>query len=213
MTRGAPRTGDTKERLLDAAEHLFARDGIHGARIREINELAGQRNPSALHYHFGSRDGLVVAILLRHQSEIDKEVERCLDELEIEGEPDVRAIVDSVIRPMAAKLRTSSGRDWARIIPQYLPALSENLRRGVVRPATPQSHRVLALLKTQINHLPEAVQRERLVDYAVVLTSLMAERAHQLESGRRPSLNEQRFVTHLIDVLVAVMTTPTSLSG
>lgn len=79
--------GDTKELLLDAAEQLFARYGIHGTRVREINEMAGQRNPSALHYHFGSRGGLVTAIMLRHQSEIDKIVERRLDELEHTGPP------------------------------------------------------------------------------------------------------------------------------
>ncbi len=71
MTSVSHSPGDTKDRLLDAAQRLFARDGVQGARIREINELAGQRNPSALHYHFGSRMAVVEAILLRYQSAID----------------------------------------------------------------------------------------------------------------------------------------------
>src|SRR3954447_17684196 len=108
MPRGATPLPDTKELLLDAAEEVFARDGIHGARIREINELAGQRNPSALHYHFGSRSGLVSAIMLRHQSEIDKEVEWRLDELEAEGVPSVRDIIGAVAEPMVDCLKTPS---------------------------------------------------------------------------------------------------------
>jgi TetR/AcrR family transcriptional regulator, regulator of cefoperazone and chloramphenicol sensitivity len=199
-------SADTKELLLDAAEQLFARDGIHGARIREINELAGQKNPSALHYHFGSREGLVTAILLRHQSEIDKVVEQRLDELETEGEVSVREIIGTVVEQMVERLATPSGRAWARIIPQILPALSANLRRGVLEPNTPQMHRLMEMLKARISHLPERVQRERLVDYAIVLSTLVAERAHQLEADRRPTLSNRAFATNLIDVLVAVVT-------
>jgi AcrR family transcriptional regulator len=56
----------TRERLLDAAQHLFARRGVDAVPIRQINELAGQRNASALHYHFGSCQALLVAIVERH---------------------------------------------------------------------------------------------------------------------------------------------------
>ena len=72
----------TKDRLLDAAQRLFARDGVHGARIRDINALAGQRNPSALHYHFGSREALLEAILARYQRDVDINVAAALDRLE-----------------------------------------------------------------------------------------------------------------------------------
>jgi AcrR family transcriptional regulator len=202
---------DTKELLLDAAEHLFARHGIHGTRIREINELAGQRNPSALHYHFGDRAGLVSAIMLRHQSEIDKIVERRLDELERAGRPEVRDVIAAIIEPMTERLRSPSGRSWARIIPQILGSLGENLRRGVAKPATPQSERILNLLQDRISDLPKAVQRERLVDYSIVLATLVADRAHQLDSGRRPSLTEAQFTRHLLDVLEALLTAPTTV--
>lgn len=209
----AARPRDTKELLLDAAEVLFARDGIDGARIREINELAGQRNPSALHYHFGSRDGLVTAILLRHQSEIDKVIERRLDELEAAGDATVRDVIGTVVDQMVDRLGTASGRNWARIIPHVLPSLSDNLRHGVMEPVTPQTQRVLQLLEERIDELPQVLRRERLVDYAVVLSTLVAERAHQLESDRRPPLDDGRFARHLTDVLVAVVTTPTTDEG
>ena len=199
---------------MDAAERLFARDGIHGARIRDINTLAGQRNPSALHYHFGSRGGLLTAIMLRHQSQIDDMVESRLDELGARSDSaSVRDIITAIVAPTVARLNTQSGRDWARIIPQILPALSDNLRRGRAEPTTPQSRRILDLLRDRIAPLPEAVRRERLIAYSVVLTTLLAERAHQVESGRRPSLDERRFVTHLTDVLVAVVTAPSTVDA
>lgn len=199
---------DTKQRLLDAAERLFARDGIHAARIREINELAGQRNPSALHYHFGSRIGVVEAILLRFQSDVDVRAGRRLDELELAGRAvGTRPLVDAVARPLVEKLDTQSGRDCVRIIPQILPALSRNLRRGVVEPITPQTRRILTALDAEMARLgiPERHRRERLVSYTVVLTSLLGERAQHLEDHDEPLLDQAEFATHLINVLDAVL--------
>ena len=202
---------DTKEQLLRAAERLFARDGIHGARVREINELAQQRNPSALHYHFGSRAGLLEAILLHHQLEVDRAIRPRLDALEADGgRAGVREIIETVVEPTIARLETESGRDWARIIPQMLPVLSDNLRRGVVEPITPQLFRIMELLRDRID-LPEAVRRERLVGYVVVYSSLLAERAHELESGRAPLLDREQFTAHLVDVLTAIVTAPSNV--
>ena len=44
----------TAERLLLAAERLFAARGVDGVSLRQVNVEAGQRNLSAAHYHFGS---------------------------------------------------------------------------------------------------------------------------------------------------------------
>ncbi len=45
-----------------AAERLFATDGINGASLRQIAAEAGSSNNSAVHYHFGSKQGLIAAI-------------------------------------------------------------------------------------------------------------------------------------------------------
>jgi len=43
---------------MDAAERLFAERGIDAVSLRTINAEAGY-SVAALHYHFGTRDGLV----------------------------------------------------------------------------------------------------------------------------------------------------------
>ncbi|TDC74289.1 TetR family transcriptional regulator, partial [Actinomadura sp. 7K507] len=53
----------TRERLQRAGARLFAAHGIDAARTRDIVALAGQGNDSAITYHFGSRTGLLEAIL------------------------------------------------------------------------------------------------------------------------------------------------------
>ena len=146
-----------------------------------------------------------------HQAEIDIAVETGLDELEARGgEPSVRDVLSAVIPPMAARLRTDSGRDWARIVPQMMPIVSESFRRGVLKPATPQSNRVLRLLRPALRDLPEALQRERLVDYSIALTALLAERAHQLSDDHAPVLDDDEFTSNLIDMLTALLCAPRS---
>lgn len=51
-----------RSRLLTAAAHVFERKGYSAASVREIVELAGVTKP-VLYYHFGSKQGLLVAIL------------------------------------------------------------------------------------------------------------------------------------------------------
>lgn len=50
-----------REKILDAAEELFGTKGYAATSVREIVDAAGVKAP-ALYYHFGSKDGLLVAL-------------------------------------------------------------------------------------------------------------------------------------------------------
>ena len=52
----------TRARLLRAAVGVFDRKGYAAASVREIVELAGVTKP-ALYYHFGSKEGVLTAVL------------------------------------------------------------------------------------------------------------------------------------------------------
>ena len=65
MVKPSGQTGaDTKTRILDAADEIFVRRGIDGARMQEIADLAGV-NKALLHYHFRSKADLARAVWLR----------------------------------------------------------------------------------------------------------------------------------------------------
>jgi AcrR family transcriptional regulator len=49
---------ETRERLLEAAEELFARQGYDGTSIRELVTLADCKNISAVNYYFGDKKEL-----------------------------------------------------------------------------------------------------------------------------------------------------------
>ena len=53
---------ETKARIIEAAGPLFAQHGYDGTTSKEICQKAGV-NMAAVNYHFGSRDGLYVAVL------------------------------------------------------------------------------------------------------------------------------------------------------
>lgn len=100
------RKRDTRQQLILAAERLFADRGIEGVSLREINLAAKQRNTSAAHYHFGSKDALIDAIFEFRRSEVGKRRDEMLDALEHEGRAgDVRALAEALVMPLAGEIQ------------------------------------------------------------------------------------------------------------
>jgi AcrR family transcriptional regulator len=195
----------TKQRLLREAERLFARHGLYQVTVREITEAAEQRNVSALNYHFGSREGLLDAILVRHGDPTD--VERG-ERLEAVGRhAPTRDLVAALVVPYAAHLARPDGRDYLRIVAQ-LSARFSTWREAA--PGTgPYLREILGILEERSPELAPAVRRERVVEMIMLMTVAMAERARLIESHRRvPELDEPTFVENLTDVLVGVLEAP-----
>ena len=62
---------DTRQRILDAAERLFARDGYHFTSLRAITTEANV-NLAAVNYHFGSKEILLEEVFTRHLVYLNK---------------------------------------------------------------------------------------------------------------------------------------------
>ena len=67
-----PRAQLAMDKLMDAAERLYAEHGFAGVSIRQISDAAGQRNKSVVQYHFSNRDELIKAIIARHVEPVDR---------------------------------------------------------------------------------------------------------------------------------------------
>ena len=107
---------ETRSRLLREAERLFATRGIYRTTTREILDAAGQRNVSALSYHFGSRAGVLREILVRHGNPLDEERGELVARIGEDG--GTRALVAALLIPLAGRLATPEGRDYLRIVAQ-----------------------------------------------------------------------------------------------
>ncbi len=89
---------DTRERILDAAEHLFAERGFAGTSLRRIT-AAADANLAAVNYHFGSKEALIGKVFSRRLEPITADRLKWLDRLEAEGEPSVEQIVEAFLAP------------------------------------------------------------------------------------------------------------------
>jgi AcrR family transcriptional regulator len=74
--------------LIILAERMFAERGIEGASLRAIGEAAGQRNKTAVQYHFGDRAALVAAIYAYRSERLDARRAVLLEALAERREPD-----------------------------------------------------------------------------------------------------------------------------
>jgi AcrR family transcriptional regulator len=67
-----------REELLDTAEALFGLYGINAVSLREIAAAAGQRNSSAVQYHFHDKEGLLDALIQDRIGKVETERRRLL---------------------------------------------------------------------------------------------------------------------------------------
>ncbi len=92
---------DTHNRLLDAAEQLFAEHGIGATSLRAITSEASA-NLASVHYHFGSKDALIEAVFARRLEPLNRERCRLLD-AEVAaagGAPTIEATVNAFVAPV-----------------------------------------------------------------------------------------------------------------
>ncbi|MEO5840620.1 MAG: helix-turn-helix domain-containing protein [Acidimicrobiales bacterium] len=194
----------TKAVLLREAERLFARRGLYQVTVREILQAAGQRNVSAINYHFGSRDGVLNEILVRHGDPTDVARGELLAQCGRGAKS--RDLIAALVLPYAAHLATPSGRDYLRIVAQ-LSAVFSTWREP--NPGTgPCVREILGMLEKRPKGLAAAIRRERVVELIMLMTVAMAERARVIEAGRAVELDEASFNANLTDVLVGVLEAP-----
>jgi AcrR family transcriptional regulator len=143
----------TKERLLDAAERLFADRGFEGTSMRALAEMA-RTSVSAANYHFGSKLELVRAVLVRRLEPLNARWLRDLERLEAAAAPGAPAlddVVEAFLRPSFEAWRASEESE----LPSY---------RHITAQLHADPHETLAELKVELfgpllDRYVEALQR------------------------------------------------------
>lgn len=86
---------ETKQRILDAAEALFARDGFASVTVRQIMKQAGA-DVALAYYHFESKRDLFDAVLMRRAEHMNAIRHAALDEVE-QRHPDDAPTLEEII--------------------------------------------------------------------------------------------------------------------
>ncbi|WP_206484368.1 TetR/AcrR family transcriptional regulator [Thalassotalea sp. G2M2-11] len=90
----------TKNKILDAAEHLFADKGFNGTSLREITSLADV-NLAAVNYHFGSKKELIKAVMSRYMNELSPRLEASLTVIcQQETPPSLVEVFSAFVEPL-----------------------------------------------------------------------------------------------------------------
>lgn len=200
---------ETRQRIILAAAHLFAERGIEAVQPGEILEAAGQRNASAIQYYFGSREGLLVAVL-QPRDDVRRPVEEArtelLDRMLMAGAPPtLDRVVEAWIVPSLLSLASRPGRDVLRVGAQVLRHLPPDRRADQT---VPSARRSVALLRQVMGDLPDQLKTERIGAAVLLYIGQLAARAEEIERGMPPRLDDDTFRNELIAMVTGLLAAP-----
>ncbi|HEY4017283.1 MAG TPA: helix-turn-helix domain-containing protein [Pseudonocardiaceae bacterium] len=116
------------DKLMDAAERLYAEHGFAAVSMRQISDAAGQHNKSVVQYHFNSRDELIKAIVHRHLQPFQEYRTALMAELVDKPDVSLRDRVSCLVLPSVLHNIDLGSPSWhARFMAQALvePTLRE----------------------------------------------------------------------------------------
>jgi AcrR family transcriptional regulator len=203
----------TQARIVATAERLFAERGIDATSLAEINKAAGQRNRSAVQYHFGGKEGVIHAILDKHAPGIERRRQQLLDRIEAAGSPRLRDLAEALVVPVAEKLDDGDGGiAFLRINAQLIGHPAFSLLDLHARRSNPGAERLQGLLAATAPELPQPLWLSRWLLMVGLLFHGMADYAHLLEQPDPEHGAPPRglFVSNLVDAIVAVSLAPVS---
>jgi AcrR family transcriptional regulator len=194
----------TKERILGAAETLFARHGFAGASLRQVTAAANV-NLAAVNYHFGSKDNLIEEVFRRRLDELNA---RRLDALNtaLAIEPTrLEDVLGAFIRPaLDLSLDETGGHAFMRVLARAYAEHDERLRKFL----SDNYGHVLRDFATAFGRLLPHLDKEELywrLDFITgALTHSMADFGPMKRRGQvSEETHRERAAAHLIRFAVA----------
>jgi AcrR family transcriptional regulator len=177
-----------KERILDAAERLFAQRGYYGVSLRDITQAAGV-DVALVGYHFGGKRELFTAVFERRAEVLNRERLELLESVRrsaLPGAPALEAIVNAFTQPLLER-SARGGPGWKSYFalvayvnnsPEFGPVM-------MTRHFDPLVDRFIAVMREA---LPDCPPREIYWGYqfltgALTLTFAETGRIDQLSGG------------------------------
>ncbi len=202
--------------MIEAAERIVAERGLTAMSLRVVQQESGQRNKSAAQYHFGSRDGLIEAVLVTRMAAVNERRRAMLDAISTDptdgADPSstaLRPLVEALVRPVAEQTVLRPESCWARFVVQAGndPAVAEVVRRRVEGEAYRE---LVERLGAAMSAVPEPLRRLR-VERAVgvVFASLAADESVR-DRALPTSVHQECRIEDLIDATVALLAAPPS---
>jgi AcrR family transcriptional regulator len=197
----------TQVRLLDAAERLIGERGVDAVSLRAINGEAGS-NVAAVHYHFGSKEALVRAVLDRRMTALAEERAAGLDQLDADPAPSPKAVATVFVDPLVDLAADTDGVHYVR----FLAALyrAEGPWLHVLDEAfAPQAARINPLFARALPALDDDRRRHRLDVASETMLRMLAD-----ADRYAGTLGPEAYRAEVIDTFTAILAgSPQSQEG
>jgi AcrR family transcriptional regulator len=205
----AARARSTRQLLIETAERLFAQNGVEAVTITEIQDASGQRNASAINYHFGGRDGLIRGIVDFRAEAVNRRRMELLDDLERQGRSrDVTGLVDAMVRPLAEQVE--AGNHYIGFLARVTNAPPSSRPAPLSRdPANASLLRAGRLLRDALPRLPRPVLKTRLALASDLAIHALAVHNASLTDAQATPPTLERLITDLVDALAGFVSAPT----
>jgi AcrR family transcriptional regulator len=165
---------ESKQRLILAAELLFAKYGIDGASLREISVRAGQANNSAVQYHFGSREALVQAVFEHRMFQMEARRGDMLAAARTARKlDDIRTLFEILFLPQLDLHDLDGNHSYAHFLCQFLLRSRSTEFGDFGGPMPPNLKDVLDRIAQQVSHLAPAAAQRRLVTVCFMFLNIL----------------------------------------
>lgn len=119
----------TKDRILGAAEELFAQSGFNGTSLRQVTSRADV-NIAAVNYHFGSKENLVNEVFRRRMDEMSAQRLAQLREALLPGTCELEPVLAAFVEPALALAQDRHGGGaFIRVLARAYAEKNDSLRR------------------------------------------------------------------------------------
>lgn len=214
-TKLTPTSARTREQLILAGERLFAERGLDNVSLRQINAAAGQRNSSAAHYHFGSKEALVSALYHYRLGHLDTRRRALMASRGPATSPQpINELVDLVLVPIVEEVEsTEGGHYFIRFLSQMLSHPKLDLVNMWRTRLNESMGLVFVEMRSALPQVPPEIFGQRFGLMWLLAISALADR--ERVSARPDTKLEYRasagvFIASLRDILAGVIAAPVS---
>lgn len=210
----APGKGErTRQRIKSAALKLFARHGLNGVSVRDINQAAGQKNAGSINYHFSSRDDLIRELVFDVAKIIDNAHNDRIDALEASGGPrTIREVVEILVQTPSISDEDPVADDYSLRFMNMVLISHREMLFDAMRGQDRGTRRCLAHIRRMAPEMPAEVLQQRLMLVIIYLITAASSREAALvdRSAWENLWGHKSARDNLADTVVGIVCAPVS---
>jgi AcrR family transcriptional regulator len=212
MPPNPERTEETRVRIIETAERLFALHGIEGVSTRQIVVESGQKNNSAVTYHFGTSKALIRAIFKHRSAVIDADRAKLIAAMNNgAGVQSLEDLVVAIVAPVVRFMATQSPSYYMRFTREAMQAMGRPALAATIA-FVPAYRSVFMRGLMLLDHIPIPRKKNRLIMVAEFYVQQLAswERMATMQDpgSEEPVPTLTDFASDVIETSIGMLAAP-----